>query len=78
MDFSLQKSTKGSILGQLLFNIFINDRYLFIDKCTLYNYANDNSLFCAATKVEKVMSSLQMDGSKDVQWFIDNGCSKCQ
>ena len=47
--------------------------YLFINKCTLYNYADDNSLSCAATEVEEVMSSLQMDGSKLIQWFTDNG-----
>ena len=64
---------QGSILGPLLFNVFINDMYLFINKCTLYNYADDNSLSCAATGVEEVMSSLQMDGSKVIQWFTDNG-----
>ena len=44
--------------------------YLFINKCTLWNYADDNSLFCAATKVEKIMSSLQMDGSKVIKWLL--------
>ena len=71
---SLSKGVpQGSILGPLLFNVFINDMYLFINKCTLYNYADDNSLSCAATGVEEVMSSLQMDGSKVIQWFTDNG-----
>ena len=73
MDFSLQRSTTRVHLGPLLFNVFINDMYLFINKCTLYNYADDNSLSCAATEVEEVMSSLQMDGSKVIQWFTDNG-----
>ena len=71
---SLSKGVpQGSILGPLLFNVFINDMYLFINKCTLYNYADDNSLICAATGVEEVMSSLQMDGTKVIQWFTDNG-----
>ena len=64
---------QGSILDPLLFNVFINDMYLFINKCTLYNYADDNSLSCAATEVEEIMSSLQMDGSKVIQWFTDIG-----
>ena len=71
---SLSKGvSQGSILGPLLFNVFINDMYLFINKCTLYNYADDNSFSRATTEDEEVMSSLQMGGSKVIQWFTDNG-----
>ena len=34
----------GSILGLLLFNVFINDIFYIIDKRSLYNYADDNTL----------------------------------
>ena len=47
--------------------------FLFIKKCTLYNYADDNSLSCAATTVQEVISSLQFDGSRVIQWFTNNG-----
>ena len=47
--------------------------FLFINKCTLYNYADDNSLSCAGTTVQEVTSSLQFDGSCVIQWFTDNG-----
>jgi hypothetical protein len=33
-----------SILGPLLFNVFINDIFLFIKDSSLYNYADDNTL----------------------------------
>ena len=32
---------QGSILGQLLYNIFINDIFLLLQKCALANYADD-------------------------------------
>ena len=36
---------QGSILGPLLFKIFLSDIFLFVLKCQLSNYADDNTLY---------------------------------
>ena len=36
---------QGSILGRLLFNIFVNDLFFFSAKCEISNFADDNSLY---------------------------------
>ena len=49
---------QGSILGPVLFNGFVNDLVYFIEICSLYNYADDNSLSNASAKIDEGMLSL--------------------
>ena len=70
----LQKGVpQGSILGLLLFNVFINDMFHFMEKCTLYNYADDNSMSYASLNVTDVLSCLKRDCDNAVKWFEVNG-----
>ena len=63
---------QGSILGPLLFNIFINDLFLFIEKCSLYNYADDNTISYSAPCLFDVLSNLQSDCNHAIEWFNSN------
>ena len=60
---------KGSILGSLLFNIFVNDLYLWISKTDLLNFANDNKISAAENTIEKLFSALEQDSQAAIDWF---------
>ena len=60
---------QGSILGPLLFNIFMNDLFLFIEKCKLYNYADDNSLDSSSDDLLEALLNLKRDGRNAIDGF---------
>jgi hypothetical protein len=63
---------QGSILGPLIFNIFINDIFYFIEKSSLYNYADDNTLSFNHPNICVLKSTLEQESKTLINWFNIN------
>ncbi len=63
---------QGSGLGPFLFNVFINDLFLFIMRCLLCNYADDNTLTSCNKDPDILLESLKTDAERAIQWFTSN------
>ena len=63
---------QGSILGPLLFNLFINDIFYFIDESKLANYADDTSAYVAKYGIFPVLHALKSETSIVLKWFKTN------
>ena len=64
---------QGSITGPLLFNLFINDMFYSItNECTIYNYADDNSISYHNKNVDQVKVTLELALDEALKWFTLN------
>ena len=63
---------QGSVLGPLLFNIFINDFFFFIKKSSTTNFADDNTIYAYGDNLEEVIYKLEKDIVNALNWFDIN------
>ena len=63
---------QGSILGPLLFNIFMCDMFLVLNTTYFAGYANDSTPFVVRDNIADVIKALEQIGENLVNWFSSN------
>ena len=63
---------QGSILSLLLFNIFINDIFFFIEKSEICNLADNNTLYSCDRNLLRIKENLTFDMKNILLWFRIN------
>ena len=64
---------QGSILGPVLFNIFINDLFFWIENAELHNFADDNTISAFADSIKDLVKKLECESNTAIEWFTANG-----
>ena len=61
---------QGSILGPILFNIFLNDLFLCLKNTDLHNFADDNTIIY--DQLPDLIKIFEAEGELSVGWFRKN------
>ena len=68
----LRNVPKGSILGPILFNLFINDLMFFIKKTEVCNFVDHTTIYSSSLNYEEAHRKLSNDTHIVPNWFRIN------
>ena len=64
--------TQGSILGPLLFSVFLLDLFFIIENTDIASYADNNTPYIRTDDIDGVIKSLEEASATLFKWFSDN------
>ena len=66
----------------MLFNIFLNDLFLYIKNSGFYNFADDNAIITTCKFLTELLPTLEQESESAVKWLKQNkliaNANKCQ
>ena len=68
----IRRIPHGSILAPLVFNIFINDIFLAVEKSDICNFADDNTLYFHGSNLPLILNNFEHDMRNLFYWFRIN------
>ena len=63
---------QGSVLGPLLFNIYLNDLSYIAESTNVCNFADDTTFYACDRDVNSLINRLEHDSYLTIEWFENN------